>query len=316
MEVVEGMPAIGSLATYDKYLGTWGNLTIEQKVADESYTVSGFVDQGEHAVEARYSNGQLIVYDQVVSTSGNIQLALQGTDNESTLHTNGFPQENTRILFKAVYNENHNLLRIIPGNGYSHYIWTTYDSETYQGHGSYTAIPDVLNIYVTYIYREDFEDGMEGWSLFNNDTDDYQWYRSNEAAYQGDYSLLSESYYISDPLFPDNWAFTPQITLTSNNSLSFWVSAYEQYPYEHYGVYITTITPAYGNLAQCVLLLEQTYPEGSPAETGHDGYQRYIIPIPSQYNNQSVYIGFRHFDCSDQYWLSVDDVCIIEGANH
>lgn len=313
VEVVEGMPAIGSLATYDKYLGTWGNLTIEQKVADESYTVSGFVDQGEYSVEARFANGQLVLYDQVVHSSGNTQVALQGTDNE--LHTKGFPEENTRVLFKAVYNQNHNLLRIVPGNSYTQYIWLTYDNETYKDHGSYTAIPDVLTIPVTYIYREDFEDGMEGWSLFDDDGDGYQWYRSTEAAYQGDYSLFSESFHISEALNADNWAFTPAITLTTNNSLSFWVRAYWEYPNEHYGVYITTTTPSYLNLDKCTLLLEQTYPDGTPVETSDDEYQRYVIPIPSEYNGQSVYIGFRH-NCYDQFWLSIDDVCIIEGANH
>lgn len=313
VEVVEGMPAIGSLATYDKYLGTWGNLTIEQKVADESYTVSGFVDQGEYSVEARFANGQLVLYDQVVHTSGNTQVALQGTDNE--LHTKGFPEENTRVLFKAVYNQNHNLLRIVPGNSYTQYIWLTYDNETYKDHGSYTAIPDVLTIPVTYIYMEDFEEGMEGWSLFDDDGDGYQWYRSTEAAYQGDYSLFSESFHISEALNADNWAFTPAITLTTNNSLSFWVRAYWEYPNEHYGVYITTTTPSYLNLDKCTLLLEQTYPDGTPVETSDDEYQRYVIPIPSEYNGQSVYIGFRH-NCYDQFWLSIDDVCIIEGANH
>jgi hypothetical protein len=64
-----------------------------------------------------------------------------------------------------------------------------------------------------------------------------------------------------------------------------------------------------------VLLPEQEYPNGDPAEASVDGaYQRFIVPIPDSYNGKAVYIGFRHFNCTDAFYLNLDDVAVSEGA--
>ena len=59
---------------------------------------------------------------------------------------------------------------------------------------------------------------------------------------------------------------------------------------------------------------EQEYPNGTPVETGDDGYQHFIVTIPSSFDNQTVYIGFRHFNCTDQFYLNIDDVIISDGS--
>lgn len=322
VQVVEGMPAIGGIAAYGDYLGQWssGNkiFTIEQDVANVSYSISGFTDQGEYPVHAKYSQGQLILYDQIVNISGTTEIALQGLDIED--NTNGRPEQDHRVLFKAVYDQDQELLRIVPGNCYSRYIWITYEDGTKSNEESYTAIPSVLYSYTpivdtnTYIYQEGFENGTAGWTFIDADEDGLDWYTSQHAAYIGNYSLFSDSYNESyGALTPDNWAFTPAIQLSDKEYyLSFSVTTREDYPEEHYAVYVTTTTPAVENLGQCTVLLEKTYPDGDPVETGHNGYQHYVISIPAQFENKLIYIGFRHFGCTDQYWLSIDNVGIIE----
>ena len=35
--------------------------------------------------------------------------------------------------------------------------------------------------------------------------------------------------------------------------------------------------------------------------------------IPAEFEGKAVYIGFRHFNCTDMFWLNLDDVAISEG---
>ena len=98
--------------------------------------------------------------------------------------------------------------------------------------------------------------------------------------------------------------------------MSFWVRAQDSnYPAEHYAVYITDDAPTAANLGDCtVLLAEQEYPNGNYVALAGDGYyQRYVIQIPSSFDGKTVYIGFRHFNCSDQFQLTLDDVAVAQG---
>ncbi|MBR2210155.1 MAG: choice-of-anchor J domain-containing protein [Fibrobacter sp.] len=42
-----------------------------------------------------------------------------------------------------------------------------------------------------------------------------------------------------------------------------------------------------------------------------DGYQHYILQIPSKYNGQTVYVAFQHVQINDpQLWINIDDVSV------
>ena len=43
------------------------------------------------------------------------------------------------------------------------------------------------------------------------------------------------------------------------------------------------------------------------------GFTFFIIPIPAAFANSTAYIVFRHFDCSDMFYLNLDDVVVTEG---
>ena len=161
----------------------------------------------------------------------------------------------------------------------------------------------------------DFEDGTDDWTFLDNDGDGYNWYAINgfsSYAYSGTSFLASESYSNGYALTPDNWAFTPPVQLTEDNYLSFWVRAVDpSYQAEHYAVYITKESPL-GTMT--TLLPETEFPQGDYAETSSDGYyHRHIIKIPEEFEDDVVYIGIRHFNCTDQYMLLIDDVEITEG---
>lgn len=74
----------GETTGYNAWLGTWnaGNarFTISQKTAGSTYTVSGLEDDIEF--EARYANGKLEFFYQVIAASGTQELCLYGIDDD------------------------------------------------------------------------------------------------------------------------------------------------------------------------------------------------------------------------------------------
>ena len=315
-------------AKYEDYLGQWAEganvFTIEQKVAGESYSISGLTGQGEYPVEAVFADGRLVLYEQIVGADGESEVALQGLfSNGGYLDWNeDYSLLGTSVLLRMSYDDAPSLT-IDTFNSYIGYIWTTYVDESYTGYSTrVSTLPATLTPYVpdttTYIYMEDFEkDPTDEWTLIDYDGDGYNWYHANFAAHSGAYHLSSESYTNSiGALTPDNWAFTPPITLTSDNYLSFWVRPQDpSWGAEHYIVYIIDEAPTAENLPNCAVLLEEhEYPEGDYVEIASDGYyQRFVVPIPSSYDGKEVYIGFCHFNCTDMFRLNIDDVAVSEG---
>ena len=133
-----------------------------------------------------------------------------------------------------------------------------------------------------------------------------QWYSYEDYAHSGESFLWGYSYISGSGSFdPDNYAFTKGITLTSNNYLSFWVRGVSpNYP-DHYGVFISSTAPTAANLSNCVMLFE--------GDADNTTYEKIEIPIPSDYDGQTVYIAFRHFNSYDMFYVFIDDVAVTEG---
>lgn len=162
------------------------------------------------------------------------------------------------------------------------------------------------------LLEEDFESGMpSGWYRIDNDGDSYGWDvhintgTGNYTTHSGDGSACSESYSndLSQALHPDNWLITPRISLPASSSvdLNFFVGAQdENYPYEHYGVYISTSDVL--STDNFILLGEETLTSSDYVGRHYD---------LSAYAGQNVYIAFRHWNVSDQFILLLDDVSVI-----
>jgi hypothetical protein len=167
-------------------------------------------------------------------------------------------------------------------------------------------------------WLESFDGTLSGWTFIDSDGDGHNWQlvTGGLTPLSGTGLLYSQSYdYYGGALTPDNWAFTPGISLTSGNYLSFWVAPQDpSWPEEHYAVYITDQAPDASNLTSCFLLHEETIDgtdAATPVETSGK-YRRFIIAIPDQFANKTVYIGFRHFKCSDMFYLNLEDVAIFD----
>ncbi|MDR1624133.1 MAG: choice-of-anchor J domain-containing protein [Tannerellaceae bacterium] len=179
----------------------------------------------------------------------------------------------------------------------------------------------------TTIFEESFESGIPAtWSNVDADNDGYKWDISSVAeAQEGSRAVYSASYvnYVG-ALTPDNWLVTPSITLTDDNKLVYYVSAQDaSWAAEHYGVYISTSNTVPGTFE---LLTEETMTAspGKPVTNPAQGAFRSSGPQYAQgtwyertidlsaYSGQTVYLAFRHFDCTDAFNLNLDNVKVVK----
>ena len=182
--------------------------------------------------------------------------------------------------------------------------------------------------YVRTVFFEDFEDQshLDNWTFIDRDNDGYMWSYlvSNEGQYivhSGSASLSSESYtnVTYEALTPDNWIFTPVISLPANDCyVSLWVCPQDSgYPLEHFGIYVSEIKPGTVDpLTNSTMIHQSTITKGSPVKTeivGHGKHELHIAKIPDSFKGKSVYIGVRHFSSYDQYRINLDDVSVTEG---
>lgn len=174
------------------------------------------------------------------------------------------------------------------------------------------------------LLSEDFDNGLPTtWLAVDVDEDGYTWEGSTTttsyfqsgtdlsgSGHEGSNGfVLSGSFSnVYGALTPDNWLITPAVNLTSNADLTFWVCAQDaSYAAEHYGVYISTTGTA---IADFSLIYEETIDaDGGSRQQG--AWKQKTVDL-SNYTGQTVYIAFRHFNCTDMFILNIDDVEIFE----
>jgi len=172
------------------------------------------------------------------------------------------------------------------------------------------------------VFSENFDSGIPtGWTQIDANNDGMGWeHSSNPASYFASGTTLTGSGHNSSAGFvlsgsysnvtnqaitPDNWLISPEITLTSNSDLSFYVCGQDaNYAAEHYGVYITTGSGT--TTSEFTLLFQETIDaNGGSRVQGTWGHKTYSL---ASYTGQTVRIAFRHFNCNDQFVLNLDDV--------
>lgn len=165
----------------------------------------------------------------------------------------------------------------------------------------------------TTLYFEDFSsESLPGWGLHDEDGDTFNWgdiFTVNDG--NGDpvtpVSLISRSWQ-SVPLFPDNWAVTPAIDLTTatgNVELSWKVlAAAASWDNEHYSVYVAASDDIV-DLEASPVTFSETYDDPNNAGTQYDR----TLDL-SSLAGQIVHVAFRHHDVSDMDFISIDDVMV------
>lgn len=182
-------------------------------------------------------------------------------------------------------------------------------------------------------YHEDGTDfQVQGWVRRDNDGDGYNWLLVNNPsmAKSGNWLAASLSW-ISDAkaqpeaisplksssiqltgadkglrnpagdkpaLTPDNWLISPPITISAGDSLSYWIGSYSAtWPAEHYALLVSTGDPDPSQFT--TTLIEETL--------ATDAWQYRAFSLDA-FRNQTVYFAFRHFNCTDELALRIDEV--------
>jgi len=176
-------------------------------------------------------------------------------------------------------------------------------------------------------YEEGFENGIpECWTTIDADGDGNGWVlgsatdgiylnggniagvgheESTDMMVSGSYSNVTSS-----ALTPDNWLITPAISLPAGSpaSISFWAASQDaSYAVEHYGVYVSTTTT---DTDAFTLLWDENMDANGGNHSKVQGAWREKHADLSDYAGQTIYIAFRHFNCSDMFLLLIDDITI------
>ena len=184
-----------------------------------------------------------------------------------------------------------------------------------------------------------FEDGtMQGWTSLDADGDGYGWYMGSEIMTgqtgnngSSDF-VLSQSYYMGTILYPDNYLVSPQVEL--GGTLTFYACAQDaSYAAEHFGVAVSTTgntDPNAFTMLQEWTMTAKSAPLPKKAQfaatsdvkgMGHSrngnnreqgNWYQYTVDL-SAYSGMG-YVAIRHFNCSDMFYLNVDDITIGEPA--
>jgi hypothetical protein len=156
-----------------------------------------------------------------------------------------------------------------------------------------------------------FEGTMNNWTTIDADGDGHNWQLASVLmsgysinAHGGSDMLSSESYNSSTgALTPDNWLVSPQVPL--GGTFTMYACAQDaNYAAEHFGVFVSTTSNT--NTNSFTKLNEWTLSSKSGGDRAQGNWYQCTVDLGA-YAGQNGYIAVRHFNCTDQFYLNVDD---------
>ena len=172
----------------------------------------------------------------------------------------------------------------------------------------------------------DFENGgMQGWTTIDADGDGFTWMLGSElmgTGYGHDGSndlVLSQSYSNSyGALNPDNYLVSPQVQL--GGLVRFYACAQDaSYAAEHFGLAVSTTSnnnPSAFTMVQEWTMTAKGGDGAKPVDRNtrsgraQGTWYEYTVDL-SAYSGMG-YVAIRHFNCTDMFYLDVDDITIGE----
>lgn len=158
-------------------------------------------------------------------------------------------------------------------------------------------------------YVQDFESDIFGcWTAVDADGDGYTWAQDERSATHGGSGNIASASYMNGvgALNPDNWLISPVIAIPSESAqIEWWEYGDQTNDYaEHYGLYVSTTGTA---ISDFDMVWEGTV--DSPKTWTK------ITQSLNAYRGQNVHIALRHFNCTDMYWLVIDDLKVTGTGN-
>ncbi|WP_379969662.1 choice-of-anchor J domain-containing protein [Epilithonimonas sp. UC225_85] len=166
----------------------------------------------------------------------------------------------------------------------------------------------------TTVFKEDFENStsVAQWKLYDRDGDGQNWEilnaELNELPNFTGNLAVSFSWYL-EVFTPDNVLESPSITLPNSSSLSLSFKAAagdEELFQEYYAVYVIPAASAFTGTETPVF--EETF------DAGYLDVAKVINIDISSFKGQDVKLIFRHYDCTDIFYMGIDDIEIKDNA--
>jgi len=324
-----------SVIGYKIYLTTLHNLQDESQwaVIEQYTTGNSYLDPSwqtvpdggyRYAIKAVYTGDRLsepafspIIGKNIVSQ---VEIHINSIDNlplssgiTRLINNDGNPTHvynaenaNSLITFTDVWYGEYTL--IVAKIGFVTYITTFEISES---QFSFTVDLESTNI----LLSESFEGASfppMGWSLLDADEDGYNFRRRSTeeyvSAHSGEWCAVSESWVGNNTqqgltLQPDNYLITPAIPLYNGVEvfLTYFVAIQDdQYPVETYSIVVSTTSPMPQSF-------QTVFTETLAAENVE--YQQRVIDL-TEYAGQTIYIGFRHHNSTDNYQIKFDTITL------
>lgn len=188
--------------------------------------------------------------------------------------------------------------------------------------GSCFVLSSFSQAYAQYVLvEEDFESGNNpaGWDLVDLDGDGSKWnsgYFAEGAAKakSGDYVMFSLSWNPSQEkaIQPDNWMVLPALHLRAQATLTYYVMTGDsEKGAEHYAIMASTTGKSTDDFTQ--ILHQETMGQSTSSQLRSgtpSAWQKRTVTIPASVK----YIAFRHYNCSGQFYLAIDDVKITSAS--
>jgi len=170
----------------------------------------------------------------------------------------------------------------------------------------------LCNAVTTFPFTESFEGTIfppACWLNLDVDGDGKKWeVRNNPTqwpAYDGSNVAVSASW-VNVPLTPNNYLITPQFAIPNSNMvLKFYVAPQDpEWPNEFIGVEVSTTNNQPSSFTSVYTTTLQA------ADTI---WREVTIPL-SNYNGQNIYIAFRHYNCTDLFYVKIDKVQVMQSS--
>ena len=177
-------------------------------------------------------------------------------------------------------------------------------------------------------WTEGFENGLPSdWTVVDANNDGWTWCLTSAIPttwtyyatltldwYRTGTNAICSGSYINGvgALTPDEYLVMGQQTIVAGTTLSFWAAAADAgYPADHFGVFVSDNGTSWTSVQEWTLTAKEGGMNGGRASRDGDGaklgsWHQFTADLSAYAGTK--YIAIRHFNCTDQYIMVVDDI--------
>ena len=230
----------------------------------------------------------------------------------------------------------------VTGNGdWMEYTWTYTACDNFNGVSDLAAAEQGNDVKLTWTmpgapgpgpqpgagWTEGFESGMpEGWSVIDGNNDGYTWCLTSAIPstwtyyasltldwYRTGTNAICSGSYINGvgAITPNEYLVMGQQAIGNGTTFSFWAAATDaSYPADHFGVAVSDNGTDWTMVQEWTLTGKGSRNGGRESRDGNGAklgtWYQYSVDLSAYAGNK--YLAIRHFNCTDQYIMCVDDL--------